>query len=547
MNFLFVLMYFFSRRPSQLALLLFFPLMACATDPPPTPPKYEFRAVWVATFHNIDWPSDKGLPSPQQKEEYQALVQRQKTNGMNALLVQIRPSGDAFYPSRFAPWSEFVTGKQGVPPSPYYDPLAFMVEETHAANMEFHAWMNPFRAISHKRFSSVDQSNAALRHPEWCFDYGERTYFNPGLPEVRDYLIQIVMEVVKNYDIDGVHFDDYFYPYEEPGNPFVGDLNTFRTYGAGFDDIHDWRRHTLDLFIRDLSDSIRSVKPWVKFGVSPVGIWRNKKDDPRGSATSSSHTAYDMLHADVRFWLVKGWIDYVAPQLYWSTSHPLANFNELLPWWAANSFGRHVYVGHAAFKLEENISRYWVNPSQLPLQLTLRREMQERIQGGVFYSAHSFESNPHGLEDMLRNNFHRFPAFAPPMPWKDPLPPLAVTELEARRNLSNVLLSWNPPTAAADGDTASLYAIYRFRSSEAEDLTRMDRLLGLSSQPFFIDQRPLGASCYYLVTSMDRLHNESVAVRAAVGSTMKQVDIHSSPLPTTAPSLRGGNRLSGDL
>lgn len=510
-------------------------MLACATDPPPGPPKHELRAVWVATFHNIDWPSAKGLDAATQQLEFTTLLDRQIQNGMNALFVQIRPSGDAFYQSALAPWSEFLTGTQGSPPG--YDPLAYMVAQSHQRGMEFHAWMNPFRAISHKRFSSVADNNVALLRPEWCFDYGERTYLNPGLPEVRNYLVQVIMEVVNNYDVDGIHFDDYFYPYENPGDPFVGDQETFRRYGGDFQDIHDWRRHNLDLFIRQLSEEINAAKPWVKFGVSPVGIWRNKRDDPRGSSTTSSYTAYDMLHADVRFWLVKGWIDYVAPQLYWSTDHPSANYNALLPWWVDNSFGRHVYVGHAAFKLGPKPNTYWKNPSQLPIQLDLRRQYQSQIQGGVFYSAGSFVNNPHGLEDMLRNQYHRYPALIPSMPWKDPLPPLPPAYPDARRQLSQVLLSWSPPPPASDGDTAVRYIIYRFRKQEPEDISRPEKIIGSTNKTFFIDRSHATGNYYYLVTAMDRLHNESAPVRVSPRSGIDPVLSTSSiglkPPPTS--------------
>ena len=516
MNILSLMLSLCSYRPCQLAVLVLFPLLACATDPPPKAPKREFRAVWVATFHNIDWPSAKGLAPAAQKQEFEELLARQQQNGMNALFVQVRPSGDAFYQSNLAPWSEYLTGTQGTPPG--YDPLAFMVDAAHQKGMEFHAWMNPFRAISHKRFSSVAPDNVALIRPEWTFEYGERIYLNPGLPEVRDYLVEVIMEVVTNYDVDGIHFDDYFYPYESDGVAFNGDLATFRAYGEGFEDIHDWRRHNLDLFIQDLSSQIEASKPWVKFGISPVGIWRNKRDDPRGSRTTSSYTAYDMLHADVRFWLVKGWIDYVAPQLYWSTDHPFANYNDLLPWWAENSFGRHVYVGHAAFKLEQQQSRYWKNPSQLPIQLDLRRGYGSQIHGGVFYSAGSFESNPHGLEDLLRYRYHKYPSLIPSMPWKDPLPPGAPTDVLARKNLSHTLITWTPPGPAADGDTAVQYVIYRFGLDQPEDISRPDFIIGTSSEPFFIDTQSPPQEVYYLITAMDRLHNESYPVRGMVTS-----------------------------
>lgn len=536
MNILSLMLSLCSYRPCQLAVLVLFPLLACATDPPPKAPKREFRAVWVATFHNIDWPSAKGLSPAVQQQEFEDLLIRQQHNGMNALFVQVRPSGDAFYKSTLAPWSEYLSGTQGT--SPGYDPLAYMVEATHQKSMEFHAWMNPFRAISHKRFSSVSSDNVALIRPEWCFEYGERVYLNPGLPEVRDYLVEVIMEVVRQYDVDGIHFDDYFYPYESDGVAFRGDLATFKAYGEGFEDIHDWRRHNLDLFIQDLSAQIEAVKPWVKFGISPVGIWRNKTDDPRGSRTSSSYTAYDMLHADVRFWLVKGWIDYVAPQLYWSTDHPFANYNDLLPWWAENSFGRHVYVGHAAFKLEQQQSRYWKNPSQLPIQLDLRRRYGSQIHGGVFYSAGSFESNPHGLEDLLRFRYHKYPSLIPAMPWKDPIPPGAPEQVSARQNLSHTLISWTPPAPAADGDTAVQYVIYKFRLDQPENISEPDHIIGTSMVPYFIDTEA-AAESYYLITAMDRLHNESFPVKTMVSPHMMKSPIssdeirfqHTSPYP----------------
>lgn len=514
MNILSLMLPFCSNRPWQLAVLVLFPMLACATDPPPVPPKREFRAVWVATFHNIDWPSAKGLTVAAQQQEFQQLVMRQRQNGMNALFVQVRPSGDALYQSDLAPWSEYVSGNQGEYPG--YDPLDFMVEAAHDREMEFHAWMNPFRAISHKRFSSVSADNIALVRPEWTFEYGERIYLNPGIPEVREYLVAVIMEVVNGYDVDGIHFDDYFYPYETNGIPFSGDASTFNQYGQDFTDIHDWRRHNLDLFIHEVHTQIEAKKPWVKFGISPVGIWRNKQDDPRGSQTSSSYTAYDMLHADVRFWLLKGWIDYVAPQLYWSTEHPFANYGDLLPWWAENAFGRHVYIGHAVFKLKQQRSRYWSNPSQLPIQLDLRRRYGSQVHGGAFYSAGSFESNPHGLEDLLRGQYHQYPSLIPAMPWKDPIPPRIPEKVIARRNLEHVLISWTPPMPAADGDTAVRYVVYKFRTGQPEDLTRPEHILATVSVPYFIDLNSKSGEAVYLITALDRLHNESAPSKAVV-------------------------------
>ena len=348
-------------------------LLTCSTPTTEiSPPKREFRAVWVATFHNIDWPSTKGLDPDTQRKEFLTLVDEQQANGMNALVVQVRPAGDAFYDSKLTPWSEYLTGTQGKKPEPYYDPLAYMVQVAHSRNMEFHAWFNPFRAVSHEKFSSVSSLNISKQHPEWIMKNGRQLYLNPGIPEVRDHVVEVILEVVRNYDIDGLHFDDYFYPYKDASNPF-DDSQTFALYKGEMEDINAWRRHNIDRFIEQLSDSLKQIKPYIKFGVSPVGIWRNKTQDPRGSNTRVSYTAYDVLYADVRKWLKQGWVDYVAPQLYWSMNNPRASYHNLLPWWSDNSFGRHLYIGQAVYKTKANESGPWKNPNQLSNQLRMNQ------------------------------------------------------------------------------------------------------------------------------------------------------------------------------
>ncbi|MEL6252447.1 MAG: family 10 glycosylhydrolase [Bacteroidota bacterium] len=495
---------------------LCFLLSSSVPESPFSAVKREFRAVWVATFHNIDWPSGKGLSANQQKREYEDLLRRQQRNGMNAVIVQVRPSGDAFYESKFAPWSEYLTGTQGESPYPYYDPLGFMVKATHDKNMEFHAWFNPFRAVSHVRFSSVAYNNISKQQPNWVFQYGDRIYLNPGLPAVRKYLVATVMELVNNYDIDGLHFDDYFYPYTKDGIP-LPDRPTFRRYGQGFSNIDDWRRNNIDSFIKELSDSLKIVAPHVKFGISPVGIWRNKSKDQRGSNTRVSHTSYDMLYADVRKWLELGWIDYVAPQLYWSTRHPSANYEALLPWWANNSFGRHCYIGHAMFKVKKDNSRHWDNPTQLPLQLDMKKKHRASIQGSVFYSANSFEGNPHRMEDALKNKYHKFPALIPSMPWKDNIAPLAPEQLQVYRDQEKVHLHWNMPKRASDGDLPRYFVVYRYLASERIDLENPQKIIHISRETTFTDLTTDHKQNYtYAVTSVDRLHNESKTLAAAM-------------------------------
>ena len=483
-------------------------------DPAPVLPKREFRAVWVTTKHNIDWPSRAGLPPEQQREEFVQLLDRLQANGVNAVVVQVRPAGDAFYPSRYAPWSEWLSGRQGQAPVPYYDPLAFMIEAAHARHMEFHAWLNPFRAISHIRFSSVDSSNLARRAPDWTFLHGQTRYFDPGLPEVRAHLTGVVMELVRGYDLDGLHFDDYFYPYPEAGAT-LDDARTFARYGEGFTDRNAWRRHNIDTFISTLSDSLRATAPRLKFGISPVGIWRNRSEDPLGSNSRAGQTSYDGLHADVRRWLQEGWIDYVAPQLYWSIVHPYAPYGELLPWWASNAFGRHVYVGHALFKLEGGGGRHWHNPSELQQQLRLTLGHPE-VQGSIFFSANAFLRHAPQVETLLRRERYRLPALIPPMPWKDSIAPLAPRQLELQAEGDRTTLRWQPAPLAADGDSAWGYVVYRFRGQGRIDLNDPGAILAVVRDTTYRDWGRLPGQPYtYLVTALDRLHNESQTAAAA--------------------------------
>ncbi|MCC6762518.1 MAG: family 10 glycosylhydrolase [Chitinophagaceae bacterium] len=376
----------------------------------------EFRAAWIATVENIDWPSKKGLSTEEQKREFINILDMHRRNGMNAIVMQIRPVADAFYPNPYEPWSEYLTGKQGQAPSPYYDPLQFMIEETHKRGMEFHAWLNPYRAVFNIARSSVAPNHPTKVHPEWFVDYGDATvvkrYYNPGLPEVQNYLTDIIRDLVKRYDVDGIHFDDYFYPYRIAGKEFP-DAKTFQQYGKGMNK-DQWRRSNVDSIIVKLHKVIREEKPWVKFGISPFGVWRNKSQDPNGSNTQAGQTNYDDLYADILLWLRKGWIDYVVPQLYWEIGHDKADYTTLIEWWSANSFGRHCYIGLAPYRANSNTA--WKDKSQLPRQIQLSRTTPN-IQGQVYFSSKSFNNNPNGWNDSLRNNYYKVQVPTPPMPW----------------------------------------------------------------------------------------------------------------------------------
>jgi len=342
--------------------------------------------------------------------------------GINAVIVQVRPAADAFYPSQYEPWSEYLEGAQGVAPSPYYDPLQFMIDETHKRNMEFHAWLNPYRAVFNIRTSSVSPTHITRVHRDWFITYGKTKYFNPGLPEVMQYATHIVKDIVTRYDVDAIHMDDYFYPYRIAGKEFP-DNAAYKRYGKGLTK-DDWRRSNCDSIIKMIHEVILNIKPAVKFGVSPFGVWRNKSRDIEGSETQAGQTNYDDLYADILLWLKEGWVDYVAPQLYWEIGHRLCDYETLLDWWSTHSYGKHVYVGHGLYRAIEQPTPAWRNSHELPDEIQLLRG-NKNIQGSIYFSAANFFENPNGWTDSLRENYYHDPALVPPMSWVDTTAPQA--------------------------------------------------------------------------------------------------------------------------
>ncbi len=373
----------------------------------------EFRGVWVATVDNIDWPSKGNFNSDSQKVEFIKLLDIHQRNGMNAMIVQVRPATDAFYPSQYEPWSEFLTGKQGQPPLPYYDPLEFMIAETHKHGMEFHAWMNPYRAVFNIAKSSIAENHITKIHPEWFLTYGDKRYFDPGNKEVQQYLTNVVKDIVSRYPVDAIHFDDYFYPYRIPGKEFP-DYANYQLYGNGMSK-DDWRRSNVDSVISMLSVAIKKENPKCQFGISPFGVWRNESKDPvNGSKTNGAQTNYDDLYANILLWLRKGWIDYVAPQLYWEFGHKIAPYEILLDWWSKHTYGRNCYIGLGIYRANSNIA--WKDITQLPRQIEALRNTPN-IQGMIFFSSKTFEKNPNGWSDSLRLNYFKELAKTPEMGW----------------------------------------------------------------------------------------------------------------------------------
>ena len=360
----------------------------------------EMRGIWVATVLNIDWPSKKGLSIESQKQEFIKILDNVKEWNMNAVFVQIKPVGDAFYPSKFSPWSEYLTGKQGE--NPGYDPLKFMIEEAHKRNIEFHAWFNPYRLTMSGGIDKLSNDNIGKQRPDWTITYGGKLYLNPGIPEVNDYIVKSIMEVVENYDIDGVHMDDYFYPYKVKGEIY-NDEEQYNKYGSNFLKVDDWRRDNVNKLIEKLYSSIKHKNKNIEFGISPFGVWRNiSTDSVRGSNTKAGIQNYDDLYADILYWMKKNWIDYVAPQIYWNQGFKIAEYNTLVDWWSkyAKETKTNLYIGQAAYRIKD-----WEKDDELINQIKYNRKSEE-VKGSIFFSYSSLVKDPTGILEKIKNDVY---------------------------------------------------------------------------------------------------------------------------------------------
>ncbi len=374
-------------------------------------PKREFRGVWVATVVNIDWPKN-GLDSPEkQKKDFLDILDFYHDLNYNAVIVQVRAAGDAFYQSDFAPWSRFLTGEEGKPSSWEVDNLVWMIQEAHSRGMEFHAWLNPYRATFDMNTDILSNTHDYCTNPEWMLPYGTKYYYNPGLPEVRNRFSKIIAELVTNYDVDAIHFDDYFYPYKIKDLEFEDSLS-FETYAKPHQSLDDWRRSNIDSLVKDVNQTIKSIKPWVQFGISPFGVWKNRSTDPRGSDTQAGQTTYEDLYADPLLWMQESWIDYLAPQVYWSMDLPVASHRKIVDWWSKNSYNTNLYIGNGAYKIRNNSDLAWERKNELPDQMTLARKTPE-ISGNILFSAKSLMNDNTDVVDYLKKKYYRLPALTP--------------------------------------------------------------------------------------------------------------------------------------
>jgi uncharacterized lipoprotein YddW (UPF0748 family) len=383
------------------------------------PPKVmrEFRGAWVASVGNIDWPSKPGLPTEEQKRELIAILNKASEIGLNAIILQVRPACDALYRSAYEPWSEYLTGKMGQGPNPYYDPLDFAVKEAHERGLELHAWFNPFRAGHPSGKSPLSPKHIGRMHPKFVRVYGTHLWLDPGEPAVIDYSIHVILDVVHRYDIDGVHLDDYFYPYKEKnakGEPIeFPDDASWRKYKdmGGRLSRPDWRRENVNKFVHRLYTEIKLQKKWVKFGISPFGIWQ-----PGFPAEIKGFNAFDQLYADSRRWLSNGWVDYFSPQLYWSIQPKEQSYPLLLDWWKEqNKQGRLVWPGDSIAK----IGNGW-HPEEILRQIEISRKSD--APGQIHWNMSTLMRNPEGIAEKLQKNPYREPAIIPAMDWYKPKP-----------------------------------------------------------------------------------------------------------------------------
>ncbi|GAA1895363.1 family 10 glycosylhydrolase [Streptomyces sodiiphilus] len=373
--------------------------------PPGRPHGTELRGMWVASVANIDWPSRSGLAPDQGRGELFSLLDTAVERRLNTVYLQVRPTADALWPSPHEPWSAWLTGEQGRDPG--WDPLGFAVEEAHRRGLELHAWFNPYRVAMHDDPGRLAAGHPARRNPGWVVRHGGRLYYNPGIPEVRAFTQEAMLHAVEHYDIDGVHWDDYFYPYPVAGQRFDDDA-AFAAHGGDFADRGDWRRDNIDRLVREMHRRVREIKPDIPFGVSPFGVWRNRDTDPLGSPTRAGVQTYDDLYADVRTWVKEGWLDYVTPQLYWHIGFSAADYAALVPWWAdvTEGTGVRLYIGEAAYKVADPAQpAAWHDPAELSRHLAFCRDHPE-VRGHAFFSARQVADDPIGaLTRVVRDHY----------------------------------------------------------------------------------------------------------------------------------------------
>ena len=471
--------------------------------------KREFRGAWIQCVNGQF--QGMGTQKMQQTLLYQ-LDELQK-DGVNAIIFQVRPECDALYQSSLEPWSRFLTGQQGKAPSPYWDPLQWMIEQCHQRGMELHAWINPYRAKT-KGTTMLASTHVGVAHPERCFRYDEQLILNPGIPENRDYICQVAKDIVSRYDIDGIHMDDYFYPYPAAGQ-VIPDDQQYRMYSNGIKDRGDWRRYNVNLFIKQFYETVHATKPWVKVGISPFGIYRNKKSAAIGSNTNGLQN-YDDLYADVLLWINNGWLDYCVPQIYWEIGNKAADYDTLIRWWNQHAGGRPLFIGEDIERTVKNADPQNPNQNQQPAKHRLHQQMNH-VSGTVLWYAKAAVDNTGNYASMLRNNYWRYPALQPQMSFISNKVPKKPRKVKPVWTSDGYILFWTAPSGKQWDEVATQYAVYRFEKGEKVNTEDPSKLVAITSNTYLKLPYKDGRQKYtYVITALNRLQTESKVVKKTV-------------------------------
>ena len=472
-------------------------------------PKREFRGAWIQAVNG----QFRGIPTEKLKQTLIDQLNSLQGAGINAIIFQVRPEADALYASQLEPWSRFLTGVQGQAPSPYWDPMQFMIDECHKRGMEFHAWINPYRVKTSLK-SELSPNHLYNIHPEWFVTYNNQLFFDPALPESRRHICMVVADIVSRYDVDAIHMDDYFYPYPAKGMDFPDDAS-FARYGVGFTNRADWRRSNVNILIQKIHETIRGLKPWVKFGISPFGIYRNEKNDPLGSKTNGLQN-YDDLYADVLLWARNGWVDYNIPQIYWQIGHPAADYETLVKWWAKNTENRPLFIGQSVMNTIQNADPKNPSVNQLPRKMALERAYQT-IGGSCQWPASAVVENAGKYRDALVQEYHKYPALVPVFDFMDDKAPGKVRKVKKVWTEDGYMLFWTAPKAKDEMDRAVQYVVYRFDDKEKVNIDDASHIVAVTRNNFYKLPYKDGKNKYrYVVTALDRLHNESKSVSKKV-------------------------------
>jgi uncharacterized lipoprotein YddW (UPF0748 family) len=499
---------------------------AAADDVPDL--KYEFRGVWIQTAFQERYQK----LSPSECRQYLTnFIDELSETGFNAIIFQVRPEGDAFYRSDLEPWSRFLTGRQGKAPVPEWDPMEFLIQLCHERHMEFHAWLNPYRMSASKSLQ-MDKNHLYYRRPDLFVRYQDKLYLNPGLPESRTHIREVVKDIVRRYDVDAIHLDDYFYPY--PSDTPFDDRAAYLTYAEmmGFnprtnDDLPAWRRRNVNILIKSLSADIKSLKPWVRFGISPFGIYRNSASWRGGSKTRGTQ-CYSDLYADVLLWCREGWIDYVIPQIYWEIGHSLADYTTLVKWWNANVPETcHLYIG-------QSIERSLDEPRDSKPQPDLRKshahfsnklnlaQSCRNVRGNCFWYGYQIDDNAYHVRDLLRNEIFTLPALPPAFTSLDAEAPAKVRQLSVNFTGRGLRLTWRRSSTTDPKQQERYYCVYKFRKDERVDISDLSHLLTRTTATELLDTDVEGSRKFtYVVTAVDAFNNESKPVKKSVKVKIK--------------------------